>query len=176
MAWTLGTSSAALLREAADQPSVFLPQPRPRLWGSALALASLALGVWSQSEGFPAPQAVGVLALAGVAVGLLLHHLWQQLDSGWRLHFGPPGRLEPVGTQRGEAWLLQGEGWSIHAAPGSRRHQVAIDLHQEGRGPVARLLDQPARRMGEVRRVCALADLLAQRLGVERAGLRLSDR
>lgn len=166
---TVGT--AAWLREGAAQPQLLLQRRRPHVAGSLVALASVALGVLAQREGFPAPQVAGAVALFGVLLGMLLHWLWQQPDGGWRVDF-ERRRVEPLGPVPGgaEPVAIVGEGWSIQVAPGERRGQLAIDLRHEDRGRVARLVDRPARRLAEVQRLIELADLLAGRLQVARTG------
>lgn len=162
------TSSAAWLREGAAQPALLLQRRRPHIAGGLVALASVALGVLAQREGFPAPQATGAVALLGVLLGMGLHWLWQQPDGGWRVDF-ERRRIEPLGRD-GEPVQIAGEGWSLQVAPGERRGQLAIDLRHEDRGRVARLVDRPARRYAEVQRLIELADLLASRLQVARSG------
>lgn len=164
-------STASWLRQAAEQPVLLLPRWRPHLLGGLVALASVVLGVLAQRDGFPAAQAVGWLALGGVALGMGLHWGWQQSDGGWRVDF-ERRRIEPLRGSPGAAEAVQigGDGWSIQVAPGERRGQLAIDLRHADRGRVARLVDRPARRFAEVQRLIELADLLARRLAVERSG------
>lgn len=165
-------STARWLREGAQQPVLALPSQRPHVLGSVVGLASLALGVLAQREGFPAQQFVSVLALGGVGLGMLLHWGVQQVDGGWRVDF-ERRLIEPLGAGADEAVQIAGDGWSIQVAPGERRGQIAIDLRHEDRGRVVRLVDRPARRFAEVKRLDALADLLARRLQVARSGLTL---
>jgi hypothetical protein len=106
-----------------------------------------------------------------VLAGLVLHGLWRRPGAGWRVDFAAR-RVEPMG-QRGEAVVLDGDGWSIATAAGERRTHVAIDLRHRQRGRVARLLDRPARGPTPIAPISALADVLAQRLGVERTGPRV---
>lgn len=164
-------STAAWLREGSAQPQLLLQRRRPHIAGSLLALASVALGVLAQREGFPAAQATGAVALLGVLLGMGLHWLWQQPDGGWRVDF-EGRRVEPLGRMPDAAEPVQiaGAGWSIQVGPGERRGQLAIDLRHVDRGRVVRLVDRPARRFAEVQRLIELADLLARRLAVERSG------
>jgi len=162
-------STARWLREGAQQPVLALPSQRPHVLGSVVGLASLALGVLAQREGFPAQQLVSALALGGVGLGMLLHWGVQQVDGGWRVDF-ERRLIEPLGAGAGAAVQIAGGGWRIQGGgPG----QIAIDLRHEDRGRVVRLVDRPARRFAEVKRLDALADLLARRLQVARSGLTL---
>mgnify|MGYP006994857459 FL=1 len=102
--------------------------------------------------------------------GLVLHGFWRRPGAGWRIDF-TARRVEPEG-QRGEVVTIEGEGWTIGTTPGDRRSHVAIDLRHPNRGRVARLFDRPARGVRSVRQISALADVLAERLGVERVGPR----
>jgi hypothetical protein len=164
-------STASWLREGAESPVLRLPRWRPHLFGGALALVSVAIGVLAQRDGFAASQALGWLALAGVGAGMLLHTVWRQADGGWRVDFErrcvEPLDPSPEGV---EAVQIAGAGWSIQVTPGERRGQLAIDLRHEDRGRVARLVDRPARGLAEVQRLSDLADLLARRLQVARSG------
>ena len=159
-----------LLAEAREQPRLELTRPEPHPAGAVLGLGGMLAGVLVYRSEGPARETLGAVALAVVLLGLALHGLWKQPGTGWRVDF-VARRIEPLG-EKGEALVLAGAGWSIATAPGERRSHVAIDLRHAELGRVARLLDHPAYGSRPVQQISALADVLAERLGVERTGPR----
>ena len=159
-----------LLAQARQQPSFELTRPEPHPAGAVLGLAGMLAGVLVYRSEGPWRDTLGAAALGVVLLGLVLHGLWRRQGTGWRVDVAAR-RLEPLG-ERGDAVVLDGTGWSIATAPGERRSHVAIDLRHADRGRVARLFDHPAYGSRPVQQISALADVLAERLGVERAGPR----
>ena len=159
-----------LVSEAGRQPRVELTRPEPHPAGALLGLGGMLAGVLAYRGEGPWRETLAAAGLGAVLVGLVLHALWRRPGTGWRVDF-EARRVEPLGTA-GEAAVLEGEGWSIAVAPGERRSHVAIDLRHADRGRVARLIDHPAYGRRPVQQISALADVLAERLGVERTGPR----
>lgn len=159
-----------LLAEARQQPRFELTRPEPHPAGAVLGLGGMLAGVLVYLSEGPWRDTLGAAALVVVLLGLVLHGLWKRPGQGWRVDFAAR-RLEPLG-EGGDALVLAGAGWSIATAPGERRSHVAIDLRHAELGRVARLLDHPAYGSRPVQQISALADVLAERLGVERTGPR----
>ncbi len=160
-----------LVASARHQAVLTLARLEPHPTGAVLGLAGTALGVLAYRSDWAWRDTLAAVAMAAVLAGLVLHGLWRRPGAGWRVDFAAR-RVEPMG-QRGEAFVLDGDDWSIATTPGERRTHVAIDLRHRQRGRVARLLDRPARGPTPIAQISALADVLAQRLGVERTGPRV---
>jgi hypothetical protein len=159
-----------LLRTAREAPQVFLPRVEPHPAGTWIGLGSVALGAWA--HGRDVPPVVQWVALAGLLVGMWLYARLKRADSGWQVDFAARA-VAPRGLP-GEALSLDDSGWSLACAPGERRSAVAIDLRHPDRGRVARLYDSgPWLRGAKMTRMNELADVLAQRLRIERSGPRL---
>lgn len=160
-----------LLEQAQGDEMLLLPRVEAHWPGMAIGLVSVAAGVALFKVGAPGANTWGWVAMAGMIVGMLLHWRWKKLDTGWQVHFAQR-RVAPVGV-RGQPALIEGGGWAIHTAPGDRRASIAIDLRHPDLGRVARLFESPARRGADQRCLSQLADTLARRLGVDRAGPQL---
>lgn len=163
--------TAELAHQARAAPVLLLAKVEPHWAGGATGLAGAGFGVFVANSEWSNKGELAWIALAAIVLGMLMHWRWRRADSGWRVHFAER-RVEPVGVA-GSAETIAGEGWEIQTAPGDRRHHIAIDLRHRDRGRVARLHDVVARRPAQVRAISALADTLAERLGVERTGPRL---
>ena len=159
-----------LLDAARGEAVLLLARAEAHPAGGLLGLAGAALGVATYRSDWAARDALTWVAMALTLGGLVLHGFWRRPGAGWRIHFAAR-RVEPEGL-RGEAVALEGDGWSIVTSPGDRRSHVAIDLRHRDRGRVARLFDRPAYGSRAVGQISALADVLAERLGVERVGPR----
>ncbi len=159
-----------LLAAARSEAVLLLARAEAHPAGGLMGLGGAALGVLAYRSDWAARDALTWVALALTMAGLVLHGFWRRPGAGWRIDFAAR-RIEPEG-QRGEAVALEGEGWSIGTGPGDRRSHVAIDLRHRDRGRVARLFDRPAYGSRAVGEISALADVLAERLGVERVGPR----
>ncbi len=159
-----------LLDAARSQAVLLLARAESHPAGGLLGLAGAALGVAAYRSDWAARDALTWVAMALTLGGLALHGFWRRPGAGWRIHF-MARRIEPE-AQRGEAVLIEGEGWSVATGPGERRSHVAIDLRHRDRGRVARLFERPAYGSRSVGQISALADVLAERLGVERVGPR----
>jgi hypothetical protein len=161
---TLVQLQAAAVRD----PVLWLPRLEAHGAGLVVGLASVGLGFGLSQSDLPWRVPLAWLCLAGVMAGMWLQWRWKKADTGWRVDF-VQRRIEPVGV-RGEALAIVGDGWSIQTAPGERRTSVAIDLRHADAGRVARLLDVPAPGKADLARLSALADTIAQRLGIARTG------
>lgn len=162
----------ALLAQARQDSTLFLPQVESHWLGMALGGLSAVVGVLASRSDWPFRDTVAWLALAGVMAGMVVHARWKRVDRGWRVDFAGR-RVEPVAVPGGEVAVLQGLGWSVACAPGDRRAQIAIDLRHADRGRIARLFVSAARRRRDQQVLNDLADLIAQRLQIERSGPRL---
>ncbi len=159
-----------LLAAARADAVLMLARAEAHPAGGLLGLGGAALGVLAYRSEWAAREAITWAAMALMLAGLVLHGFWRRPGAGWRIDF-TARRIEPEG-QNGEAVTIEGEGWSIGTVPGDRRSHVAIDLRHRDRGRVARLFDRPAYGSRVVGEISALADTLAERLGVERVGPR----
>jgi len=160
---------AELVHAAGDGPTVFLPKVEAHPVGMAVGAVALLLGV---AAGALASPTLGWVALVVMMGAMLLHARVMRVRSGWEVDFAAR-RVTPQGVY-GEVEQIGGDGWSIVCAPGDRRQSIAIDLRHVDRGRVARLYDSPPRLRGaQMQQLSELADLLARRLRIERAGPRL---
>lgn len=159
-----------LVRQARDEPRVFLPRVEPHPAGTWIGLGSVALGAWAHGRDVPA--LVGWIALAGVLVGMWLYARLKRASTGWQVDIASRS-VVPRGVP-GQAVVLDDGEWSLACAPGERRSAVAIDLRHADRGRVARLYDSgPRLRGADMTRLNELADVLAERLRIVRSGPRL---
>jgi hypothetical protein len=165
-----GTPTLAELVQAAGAgPAVFLPRVEAHPAGMAVAGVALMLGV---AAGAWVSPTLGWVALVVMMLAMLLHARVMRVRAGWQVDF-VARRIAPHGLH-GEAETIDGEGWSIVCAPGDKRQSIAIDLRHADRGRVARLYDSAPRLRGaQMKQLSELADVLARRLRVERAGPRL---
>jgi hypothetical protein len=160
---------AELVQAAGAGPTVFLPKVEAHPAGMAMGALALALGA---AAGAWANASLGWVALAVMMLAMLLHARVMRVRAGWEVDFAAR-RITPHGLY-GEVETIDGEGWAIVCAPGDRRQSVAIDLRHADRGRVARLYDSaPRLRSAQMKQLSELADVLARRLRVERAGPRL---
>jgi hypothetical protein len=160
-----------LVQDASRDPVLHLPRTEPHEAGRVLALAGFALGVWAAPQQLVHHSAVMWASLVTVTAGMLMHVLWKKRNAGWSVDF-MRRRVEPVGLA-GKAQDIAGPGWSIQVAPGDGRMALAIDLCHGPKGRVARLLEVSARGKSATFNLNQLADRLALRLDIPRAGLRL---
>lgn len=159
-----------LLGSAREATQVFLPRVEPHPAGTWIGLGSVALGAWA--HGRDVPRVVEWVALAGVLVGMWLYARLKRADAGWQVDFASRS-VAPRGLP-GKPVSLDDSGWSLACAPGDRRSAVAIDLRHVDVGRVARLYDSgPWLRGAKMKQLNELADVLAQRLRIERSGPRL---
>lgn len=160
---------AELLAAAGEGPAVFLPKVEAHPVGMVIGVLALGLGL---AAGAWASPTLGWVALAAMMLAMLLHARVMRVRAGWQVDFAAR-RLTPHALY-GEVETIDGEGWSIVCSPGERRQSIAIDLRHVDRGRVARLYDSPPRLRGaQMKQLSELADVLARRLRVERAGPRL---
>ena len=159
-----------LVRQARDEPQVFLPHVVPHPAGTWIGLGSVALGAWA--HGRDVSPMVQWIALAGLLVGMWLYARLKRAEAGWQVDFAARS-IAPRGLP-GEPVSLDDSGWSLACAPGERRSSVAIDLRHADRGRVARLYDSGPRLRGtKMTHLNELADVLAERLRIARSGPRL---
>jgi len=165
-----GTPALAdLLRAAGEGSTLFLPKVEAHPVGMVVGALALGLGA---AAGALSSATLGWVALVAMMLAMLLHARVMRARSGWQVDFAAR-RVTPHRLY-GEAETLDGEGWTIVCAPGDRRQSIAIDLRHVDRGRVARLYDSPPRLRGaQMKLLSELADVLARRLRVERAGPRL---
>jgi hypothetical protein len=163
-----GGGLRALCATAQREASVVLVHAEPHRAGAALGLASLLVGVVLVQTGQAAQGPWAWLALLGVLAGMALHLGWKIPGPACRVDFARR-RAEPL-AHPGDAVQVDGTGWEIRVGPGEQRPQLAIRLRHAERGIALCLLEMPARRQAEIRQLGALADVLAQRLGVARVG------
>lgn len=169
-----------LLRSARDEDELFLPRLEPGWQGAALAVAGAALGegwailtkMGNDSAASAFGPALGWLALMLIFAGLLMQLTRFRVRGGWHLRL-KSGQLEPQDVP-GQAHVIENpQGYALSCVAGDRFRSVAIDLVHEERGRVARVFQTPARtRLKDIRACSELTDILAQRLGVERHGLK----
>ena len=160
-----------LLVQAQDAPQLWLPKLDTHPLGAWLGVAGLALGVWSVESTATWRLAAGWLAMGLVVAGMVVHAWMLSRHDGWLIDFA----TRTVQPKAGGAVVpLEGVGWSVACVPGDRRAAVVIDLRHTDIGRVARLFEPAGRGNGALqRRLSALADVLAERLAVERGGTRL---
>lgn len=161
------TPIAVLQRRAEADAAMELREESSHWAGPALGLASLGLGVWAADR---AAMLLAWVALGGVVVSMGLSRWWVERGPGWRIDFAAR-RVAPV-AQRGDEVVVEGAGWQVRTGPGDKYASMAVDLLHDDRGRVARLLERHALRRRDRRGICALADVLAQRLQAGRTGIR----
>lgn len=170
-------SQASLLRrlteEAEQQDQVMLPMQEPHPLGLAVTLLGTALGLITvRVEGVPFAQELGWLSLLMVMAGMLMVFMLQRSGVGWRIGLGD-ARLEPVG-QAGAPAVLKGAGWKLLCVAGSKRRSLALEFrHEDGGRPLRVFQTRANAGRSEHQLTSQLADVMARRLGVERAGLSL---
>jgi hypothetical protein len=160
-----------LVAAARQDAAVLLARRESHPAGAVIGLVAVVVGVLAYRSEWAFRDTLAAIGFGGLLVGLVLHSLWHRPGAGWRVDF-TRRLVEPEG-QRGEPVQIEGEGWTLVTAPGDRRAHVAIDLRHRDRGRVARLLDRPARGQSDIQGLSQLADVLAERLQVERAGPRV---
>ncbi|MFY7863727.1 hypothetical protein [Roseateles sp.] len=170
-------SQKSLLRrlneEAEQLDCVVLPLLEPHPLPLVLGLLGTALGLISvQVEGLPFATELGWLSLALVMAGMLLVAVLQRSGVAWRIDL-KDARIEPVGQAGGPA-VLKGPGWMLLCVPGTKRRSLALEFrHEDGGRPLRVFQTRGNARPREHQLTSQLADVLARRLGVERAGLSL---
>ncbi|MEJ6007334.1 hypothetical protein WG899_17425 [Paucibacter sp. AS339] len=170
-------SNAALLRrllsEAEASDSLVLPLLEPHPAALIVGLAGTALGLATvRVEGMPFVRELGWLALSLVVAGMLMYVLMQRPGIGWRIGLAD-ARVEPVG-QAGAPAVLKGAGWKLLCIAGSKRQSLALEFrHVDGGRPLRVFQTRANAGRAEHALISQLADVMARRLGVERAGLSL---
>lgn len=150
--------------------------PDPRLFIALSALLLLALA-WSGL--LPLWAALVLLALLAVAWLAYRHHKTRSTVKGWVIDFaartlaGQSGAAQTLALQPAQDWSLGA--LALPADDGSQT--VRLELRHARSGPVAELVKLrfwQGRDDHALQDIDALADTLAQRLGVRRSGSRLA--
>ena len=171
-------SNAALLRrlleESQSADSLVLPLLEPHPAALIVGLSGAALGVAAvRIPQLPwAPQLAWV-ALILVVAGMLMYLLMRRVGVGWQIDL-LAAQLTPLGQPSLAAASLKGEGWKLLCINGAKRRSLALEFrHVDGGRPLRVFQTRAGANREEHSLVSQLADTVAQRLGVERAGLSL---
>ncbi len=172
----LPPSHRQLLEAANKADCVFLPRVEAGWVGNAMALIGLTLGVlWTKSHRAGDDGVLGWVALALIGVGMMIQMIWRHIDYGWHIDFARR-RIAPEGAVGEPLDLMDdkqaGDNYCVVCTPGEKWRSLVIDIRHIERGRVARLFQiaGPARR-ADRRWLSTLADVLARRLQIGRAGM-----
>ncbi len=162
-----------LLSEAERSESLMLPHLEPHPAALLVGLVGTALGLATvRIEHMPWTRELGWLALGLVVAGMLMYALMLRPGIGWRIGLAE-ARLEPVG-QAGAPAVLKGAGWKLLCVAGAKRRSLALEFrHEDGGRPLRVFQTRANAGRSEHQLTSQLADVLARRLKVERAGLSL---